>query len=114
MAPEILNEEKYNEKADIYSFGVVLFFMLSGGMMPKITVIQMGNGMKAPIPSSFTEFSKNLIDRCWEKDPKKRPSFDDILQELENNDYDILELSNSDIIVVRQFVEKHKQRIPPY
>ena len=50
MAPEILKEEKYNEKADVYSFGVVLYFILSGGEMPKINIIKMGTGLKAPIP----------------------------------------------------------------
>ena len=47
MAPEILNEEEYNEKVDVYSFGVVLFFILSHGEMPKITIIQVGNGRKS-------------------------------------------------------------------
>lgn len=37
MAPEIIDEnDKYNEKVDVYSFGVVVFFVLSGGDLPKI------------------------------------------------------------------------------
>jgi serine/threonine protein kinase len=30
MAPEVLNKSKYTEKADIYSFGLVLWSMVTG------------------------------------------------------------------------------------
>lgn len=37
MAPEIINEEDhYDEKVDVYSFGVLVFFILSQGKLPKI------------------------------------------------------------------------------
>ena len=39
MAPELLREEKYDEKVDVYSFGVLLFFIASGGEMPRISII---------------------------------------------------------------------------
>ena len=114
MAPEILNEEQYDEKVDVYAFGVILFFMISGGEMPNITIIQIGNGMKAPIPSSFTPFSKALINKCWETDPKKRPSFSEILEELEKNKYGLFELSETEVRNISHFVEEHKKRIPDY
>ena len=114
MAPEILKEEKYNEKADVYSFGVILFFMISGGQMPKITIIQMGNGKKAPIPDTFTEFASDLINKCWETDPDDRPSFQEIAESLEKNDYNLLELTSDDLEDLRQFISQHKKRIPHY
>ena len=30
MAPEIFNEKKYNEKADIWSIGIVMYILLTG------------------------------------------------------------------------------------
>jgi serine/threonine protein kinase len=30
MAPEIIREEKYNEKVDIWSVGIVTYILLSG------------------------------------------------------------------------------------
>lgn len=54
MAHEFLNEQDYNEKVDIYSFGVIMYFILSGGNMQKITIIQ--------IPPSFTQFAKTIIN----------------------------------------------------
>ena len=50
------------EKVDVYSFGVVLFYILSGGKMPKIKVSQIMNRKKAPIPNSFTQLTKSIIN----------------------------------------------------
>mmetsp|Transcript_9718 Transcript_9718/g.18647 ORF Transcript_9718/g.18647 Transcript_9718/m.18647 type:complete len:125 (+) Transcript_9718:864-1238(+) len=30
MAPEVIRNDSYNEKVDIYSFGLLLFFMITG------------------------------------------------------------------------------------
>lgn len=111
MAPELLNEEKYDEKVDVYSFGVVLYYIISSGEMPKINVVQMGNGKKAPIPPSFTEVAKNIINDCWNRQPQDRPSFEKLIQILEENKYGILQMSNSEIKNVELFVKDHKDRI---
>ena len=76
MAPEIINEEKYDEKVDVYSFGVLVYFILSGGEMPKIKIRDICCGNKASIPSEFNKFAKDLIESCWNFDPSQRPSFD--------------------------------------
>lgn len=114
MAPEILREEAYDEKADVYSFGVLLFFMLSGGAMPKISVVQMGNGKKAEIPSSFSSLARDLISACWSSDARGRPSFDEILSLLERNDFKLLELSDEEIREIKELVKHHKEEIPDY
>lgn len=62
MGPEIIAEEDYNEKVDVYSFGVLVFYTLSGGQLPKIKTPQIFREKKAEIPSSFTEFAKDLIN----------------------------------------------------
>lgn len=115
MAPEILLEHKdYDEKVDVYSFGVVLFFILSGGEMPKINIIEVGTGKKADIPSDFTPIAKELISECWNFNAKTRPSFNEILGKLESNDYKVLDMSDTEINEVREFVLEHKKRIPLY
>ncbi|KAK8845264.1 hypothetical protein M9Y10_021458 [Tritrichomonas musculus] len=30
LAPELLNENEYDQKADVFSFGIIVFFMLTG------------------------------------------------------------------------------------
>lgn len=114
MAPELLREEKYDEKVDVYSFGVLLFFIVSGGEMPRISIIDIGTGKKARIPSSFTDVSRRIIDACWNFDPKKRPSFESILKELDKNDYKVVDLSESEVHEVRNSVSEHKKKLPKY
>ena len=101
MAPEILKEEKYNEKADVYPFGVLIFFMLSRGEMPKINVVQMEIGKKAEIPSSFSHLAKDLINQCWNYDAKDRPSFDEILSLLEGNNFKLFEFNDQEISEIK-------------
>ena len=110
MAPEILNEQNYDQKSDIYSFCFLMYFILSEGNMPKITVVQVGNGEKAEIPTTFNAFSHTLIDSCWNFDPKTRHSFQKICESLAFNDYKIVDLTISEVNDVHQFVEEHKKR----
>ena len=51
MAPEILNgSTKYSEKVDVYSFGVLLFFILTNGKHPRINIAGIAARKIAPIP----------------------------------------------------------------
>ena len=50
MALEIIaKEDDYNEKVDVYSFGVLVFFALIFGQLPKIKKRQILQGKKAEI-----------------------------------------------------------------
>ena len=108
MASEILNEKEYDEKVDVYSFGVVIFFILSGGKMMWEFV------KKHPIPKTLNDVSCKLINDCWCFDSKNRPSFDDISKYLEVNNFDLLNLSKSEIDEVISKIKAHKPKIPKY
>ena len=114
MAPEILNEEDYDEKVDVYSFGVLAFFVLSGGQMPAIKMKDQMKGKKAEIPSTFTTFAKDLIDSCWNFDPDDRPSFSEICEQLNEKCHMLLNLSKPEIEELKNLMKNHKSRIPIY
>ena len=114
MAPEILNEEEYDEKVDVYSFGVVALFALNNGEMPVTKMRDVMIGKKHEIPSSFTSFAKRLIDSCWNFDPKDRPSFNRICEQLNEYCHTLFELSDNEISQLKESIEKHKLRIPVY
>lgn len=66
------------------------------------------------IPSSFTDTARNIIDSCWNIKPEERPSFEQILNTLISNKYNIVELNESEFNEVETFVENHKTKIPSY
>ena len=115
MAPEIINEENnYDEKVDVYSFGVLLFYVLSDGKLPDIKIGHILQGKKAEIPSSFTDFSKNLINECWNFKSKDRPSFKVILESLIKNNFNLLPLKKGEVKNIKVFVKQHKTKIPQF
>lgn len=114
MAPEIINEQHYDEKVDVYSFGVLVYFILSGGKMPEITLAQVANGKMANIPTSFTPFARDLITKCWNFEPNVRPSFDTILKLMDENNYSLLALSKNETQEIIQKVHNNQERIMPY
>ncbi|KAK8845156.1 hypothetical protein M9Y10_021338 [Tritrichomonas musculus] len=87
MAPELIQERTdYNEKVDVYAFGVVVYLILTKGEFPKISLHDVGNGKKAEIPSGITQFSSDLINKCWSYEASERPSFAEICQTLKGNE----------------------------
>jgi len=89
-APEILRNEMYTAKADVYSFGIVLWECMTRedpyyGMPPFQVVLAVGTkGMRPTIPIDCPLKWKELITSCWSEDPNFRPSFDDIVVLLED------------------------------
>ena len=87
MAPELIQGKKdYNEKVDVYSFGVIVYMILTKGEYPKINILDVGIGKKANIPSNASKFSKELIDKCWSFKPSDSPSFTGICLMLQENE----------------------------
>jgi len=88
-APEVLRNEHYTEKADIYSFGIVLWELITReephhGMSPFQVVFSVGSqGVRPTIPMSCPSDFRTLIEECWDENPDQRPSFDEIMIHLQ-------------------------------
>lgn len=90
-APEVLRNARYTEKADIYSFGIVLWELATRedpykGMPPFQVVFAVGTQKLRPqMPRCPIAWSR-LVSDCWAEDPNMRPSFATILRRLEKLD----------------------------
>ncbi|VDM43720.1 unnamed protein product [Toxocara canis] len=88
MAPEIIKKEPSSEKVDIWSFGVVLWELLTQEVPYKDVdsmAIIWGVGssnLSLPIPDTAPEGMKLLLRQCWSIKPRNRPSFLHILTHI--------------------------------
>uniref|UniRef100_A0A3Q2QHG1 Mitogen-activated protein kinase kinase kinase 12 n=1 Tax=Fundulus heteroclitus TaxID=8078 RepID=A0A3Q2QHG1_FUNHE len=96
MAPEVIRNEPVSEKVDIWSFGVVLWEMLTGEIPYKdvdSSAIIWGvgnNSLQLPVPESCPDGFKILLRQCWNSKPRNRPSFRQILLHLDIASADVL------------------------
>lgn len=89
MAPEMLNKKKFNEKVDVYSFGIILYFIWTGGKTPDLSLSDIENGRIPIIPDTIDDFYKRLILKCISFDPNERPSFQTIIKDINKHEIDI-------------------------
>ncbi|OIT22826.1 PREDICTED: uncharacterized protein LOC109217063 [Nicotiana attenuata] len=90
MAPELLNggSNKVSEKVDVFSFGIVLWEILTGeepyANMHYGAIIGgiVSNTLRPPVPSFCDSEWRMLMEQCWAPDPAIRPSFSEIARRL--------------------------------
>lgn len=82
--------------------------------MPAIKMSDKMKGKKAPIPSDFTAFAHQLISDCWNCDAKDRPSFNEMIIEMEKNNYNLIELTKPEESEVKNLIWQHKEKVPFY
>ena len=136
LAPEVIDSgsDQYDQRADIYSFGVVLWEILTAGIPfdeyyfdPRfgkkvkegegiecydINVINIkkaiiNDHVRPTIPPEVPDEVRTIIRDCWKVNPDDRPSFEHIVQVLGK-------LANEEVITVDEevarFLEKDVQK----
>ncbi|CAH0385417.1 unnamed protein product [Bemisia tabaci] len=97
MAPEVIrmqDENPYSFQSDVYSYGIVLYELLSG-QLPYQNInnkdqilFMVGRGYLHPdlkmIPSSVPKVLRRLLEDCIKHTPEGRPLFRQILETIES------------------------------
>ncbi|KAH3756920.1 Eph receptor B1 [Pelomyxa schiedti] len=95
-APEYIQYHVFSSKSDVWSFGVVLWEILTSGSLPYegipsskiLSHIQAGNRLPPPpnCPNSIYEIMSN----CWNPNADKRPTFKELSYHLKTHPHDAL------------------------
>uniref|UniRef100_A0A3B3Z180 mitogen-activated protein kinase kinase kinase n=1 Tax=Poecilia mexicana TaxID=48701 RepID=A0A3B3Z180_9TELE len=88
MAPEVIRSSTFSKGSDVWSYGVLLWELLTGEV-PFRTIDGLAvaygvamNKLALPIPSTCPEPFARLMENCWSTDPHSRPLFTTILDQL--------------------------------
>ncbi|XP_044454319.1 serine/threonine-protein kinase STY8 [Triticum aestivum] len=89
MAPEVINHKPYDHKADVFSFAIVLWELVTSkvpyeNLTPLQAALSVRQGLRLVIPSGVHPRLSKLIQRCWGENPHTRPVFSEITAELED------------------------------
>ncbi|KAK8876560.1 hypothetical protein M9Y10_006777 [Tritrichomonas musculus] len=108
MAPEIWNELEYTASCDVYAFGLIIYeILLYEQPFKNIQIFEVAyrvtNNIRPEINDELPASYKNLIEKCWSQNPEDRPTFDKIVEVLENDDGFITE--NIDEKKYQNFIE---------
>lgn len=88
MPPELLGSSKISSKTDVYAFGLIMWELTTGeapfGMVTvadiwrKVVIEHYRPSFASNVPPGYV----NLATMCWDNDPKLRPTFDQVQNEL--------------------------------
>ncbi|RGB33736.1 kinase-like domain-containing protein, partial [Rhizophagus diaphanus] len=90
IAPEIFEGSEFSKESDIYSMGMIMW-ELTTGCKPFANIDHDANliykiidGKQPEITNDTPECFANLMKRCWNPDPSKRPLISEITESFSN------------------------------
>lgn len=88
MAPESLKVYRYSAKSDVWSYGVLLWELATGGLKPyedfnnKEVIDYVLSQKTLSPPEDGPKILHHIMKECWDFCPKKRPTFKRIVKRL--------------------------------
>ncbi|KAM7394978.1 hypothetical protein PAMA_006628 [Pampus argenteus] len=88
-APEAFNENKFTIKSDVWSFGILLYEIMTFGQMPykgmtnQMVVQKTTLGYRLPCPPDCPKVMYEIMMDCWKQKEQDRPTFETLQWKLE-------------------------------
>jgi hypothetical protein len=86
MAPECMEFHQFTSKSDVWSFGVVVWEVMTRGQIPYGTMsnweveVALKLGKRLDKPDSCPTFLYDIMTLCWSRDPDERPTFAELVK----------------------------------
>ena len=80
-SPEVLGHKKFSTKADVWSYGIVMWEGFTHSKPPKLVTevkylhSEMDKGKRLSKPDQCPPDVYSLMRQCWEREPDNRPDF---------------------------------------
>eukprot|EP01117_Protostelium_nocturnum_P016988 TRINITY_DN6823_c0_g1_i1.p1 TRINITY_DN6823_c0_g1~~TRINITY_DN6823_c0_g1_i1.p1 ORF type:complete len:1316 (+),score=310.29 TRINITY_DN6823_c0_g1_i1:1-3948(+) len=89
MSPEAIQKKEYSRKSDVFSFGVVIWEIVTvedpwANKSMIDAAIGVTRGDRLVIPLNTQPILTSIMKKCWENLPEDRPTFENILNELQS------------------------------
>lgn len=103
MTHSIYRHEEYTETVDVYSYSMIFYYMLHGvspwhGLSGVDAATKAAvDGERPLIPRDVDARLATLLKRCWDEDPKARPSFEEIIQSLAIYSHDVFRTDDTEV-----------------
>ena len=88
VAPEVLRNEKYSEKADVYSFAILVWELLerkipySGRNSIEVAKKVAYSSLRPNVPAKCDPLLEKIMTTCWQEQSSMRPTFDELQDSL--------------------------------
>lgn len=87
VAPELFAKKLYTEKADVYSYGIILWELVTrqmpfGDIEAFSVPLMVSRGERPDLPKDLQVEWRKLIKSCWHQKPASRPTFKKVLVKL--------------------------------
>ncbi|CAB4426104.1 unnamed protein product [Rhizophagus irregularis] len=112
MAPELLFKDfKFSKASDVYSMGMIMWEITTGRKpfadvkYPHCIFYKILDGGRPKITEDTPECVKKLMERCWDPDPGRRPSMDEIhetLSDIRNEEFNEADQKRLELIELKK------------
>ncbi|XP_076872808.1 tyrosine-protein kinase SRK2 isoform X2 [Brachyhypopomus gauderio] len=89
-APEAIHDNKFSIKSDVWSFGILVYEIMTFGQMPYPTltnyqvVQKLRTGYRMACPPGCPKVLYDIMMECWKDAPSDRPTFETLQWKLED------------------------------